>query len=221
MGRNLIAMTASAALGTALVAGGALADQALTISTPGENNINGNPPNPCVNTIVSGQLQGGPAGVRIELFQNPYPFTAGFTDTGLSAVTDAAGNYAIIVTPRVKTMYHVVASTSPETVSPDITEKARSCARIHVSDPTPKRGQLVRFYGTVVPAKDGKRLRLYEPESFGGRKIGQTTLRHNNKDSSKFSLKAHVRKGGEYSVSVPADAANEHGGGFITLHVHR
>jgi hypothetical protein len=79
----------------------------------------------------------------------------------------------------------------------------------------------VRFYGTVIPAKDGTRLRLYEPGPFGGRKIAETTLRHNNKASSKFSLKVHVRKSGEYSVSVPADAANEHGGGFITLHVHR
>jgi hypothetical protein len=198
---------------------GAAADPSLTIGVP-VHTSHGDPPDWCDYAIVTGQLQGGPVGVTVKLFANAYPFSAAFKDTGLSAATDAQGNYSIKVFPHVRTKYHVVASTTPATTSPDLTERARGCAVIHVSDATPKRGQIVRFYGTYTPAKDGTRMKLLGPGPFGGTLLTGVTLQHNNASSSKFSVKVPVTKSGTYHTEVRADAANELGGGEINLRVH-
>ena len=192
------------------------ADEALTIGVP-SSGPHRNPPDFCAYAVLSGHLASGEAGVKVELFARPYPFTGGFDDTGLSATTNPAGDYSINVTPRVLTDYHVVASTSPQVQSADFRERARTCATVHASDATPKRGQLVRFFGTVRPAKDGRRIALFGP----GGKLAATTLMHNNTESSKFGLTVRVGKSGRYGVEIRADAANDLGGGGINIRVHR
>ena len=209
----------AAVVGLAVVGAAASADQALTIGVP-DHSRHGNPPDFCEYALIQGQLQGGQAGVKVELFQKPYPFKGDFKSTGLSAVTNAAGGYSIKVTPRVLTDYHVVASTVPSVQSSDFRERARTCAVVHASDTTPKRGQMVRFFGTVSPAKNGRRIKLLAPNGRGGTPIAGVTLRPNNASSSKFSASARVTKSGYYGVELRADAANELGGGGVDIKVH-
>lgn len=71
---------------------------------------------------------------------------------------------------------------------------SRKLKHTDVSDATPKRRQVVRFYGTFTPAKDGMRMKLIAPGPLGGTPIAGVTLRHNHSSSSKrgsIDLRVH------------------------------
>jgi hypothetical protein len=151
---------------------------------------------------ISGTVKGIAAGTSIDLQQNPYPY-AGFKPAGKSAVVDPAGNYSIAgVLPAVHTQYKVVAKTSPPSESAAVFVRVRLKVAFSVSDLTPKRGSLVRFYGTVAPAHDGKPVLIQKKTATGYKTVGRTTLIDNGAATSKYSKKLRVRSSGTYRVVV-------------------
>lgn len=151
---------------------------------------------------LSGTSKNIPAGTVVEVHQNPYPY-AGFKATGKTGVVDPMGNYAIAgVVPQVHTQYRVVAKTSPPMESGTVFVRVSLKVSLSVSDLTPKRGALVRFFGTVAPAHDGKSVLIQKKTATGYKTVTRTTLLDNGAATSKFSKKLRVRATGTYRVVV-------------------
>lgn len=170
-------------------------------------------------TTISGKLTGpGSGGVQVTLEENPYPFTGGFKATNLTATTTATGDYSIAVTPSVNTRYRVTAKTSPPVTSPETLVNVRVKISLRLSDRTPAIGQSVRFSGTVLPAHNGKTVRIQRRTSTGGwRTVASTALVAttplNGVARSKYAKRIRVRRNGTYRARVtPADG--DHVTGF-------
>jgi hypothetical protein len=171
---------------------------------------------------ISGATKGITAGTTVELQQNPYPYT-GFKPTAKTAVVDPAGNYSITgVFPQLATQYEVIAKTSPPTTSGTVFETVRLRVGFKLSDSTPKRGQLVRFFGTVAPAHDGKPVLIQKKTATGYKTVARTTLVDNGTATSKYSKKLRIRSRGTYRViaeSLDQDHLNGTSGAR-TIRVH-
>jgi hypothetical protein len=169
-------------------------------------------PNPVTfgrSTVVSGTVAGpNNAGVTVDLEQTQAPFTAPFTKTGLSAVTDANGNYSITVAPTVNTRYQTVAKASPPVTSPTVQVNVRKRVSFRVNDSRIRKGQRVRFFGTVKPAHDGLVARIQRrTKTKKWKTVRKVKLRASKTaGQSRYSKRMRVYRTGVYRVRVPADA---------------
>jgi hypothetical protein len=155
-------------------------------------------------TVISGQLAGaGNAGVQVQLEQDPYPFDGSFKKTGQPVTTDAAGNYAFTVTPDVNTHYRAVAKASPPVTSAEVTVRVRSRVSFGVSDTRVKRGQRVRFKGTVTPAHDGRRVKIQRRTSTGFKTVAKALLRAASGGRSAYRTRLRIRNKATYRVLMP------------------
>jgi hypothetical protein len=68
-----------------------------------------------------------------------------------------------------------------------------------VSDPTPKKGQRVRFFGTVAPTRAGKPVLIQKKTSTGTYK---TVTRTTTSSKSTYSKRLKIRRRGTYRVVV-------------------
>jgi hypothetical protein len=171
---------------------------------------------------ISGTTKNIPAGTTIELQQKPYPYSA-FKPANKSAVVDPMGNYSIAgVVPQAHTQYQVQAKTSPPMTSAAVFVKVRIAVTFKVSDSTPKRGQMVRFFGTAAPAHDGKPVLIQKKTATGYRTVARTVLVDNGTANSKWSKKLRIRSKGTYHVVVQS-VDQDHDNGTSrsrTLRVH-
>ena len=171
---------------------------------------------------ISGTSKNIASGTSVELQQNPYPYS-GFHATGKTGVIDPAGNYSIAgVVPGVHTQYRVVAKTSPPTTSGTAFVRVRLRVSFKVSDSTPRRGQMVRFSGTVAPAHDGKPVLIQKRTSTGYRTVARTVLVDNGTATSKYSKRMRIRRSARYRIVVQSlDQDHDNGTSRSrTLRVH-
>jgi hypothetical protein len=160
-------------------------------------------------TVVSGQLTGpGQAGVKVDLQTNPYPFTAGFKNAGLTATTDATGKYAFTVKPGLFTRYQVVAKASPPVTSAVVEVRVRYLIAFKANDYSARRGQLIRFSGYAKPAHDGRTVSIQRRTAKGTyRTIATTRLRKSTiAGRSTYRRSLRVSRTGVYRVRISADA---------------
>ena len=170
---------------------------------------------------ISGTTKGMPAGTVVELQANPYPY-AGFKPTGKTTVVDPTGNYAIAVVPQMHTQYKVVAKTSPPTESTAVFVRVRLNVSFRVSDSTPKKGAMVRMYGTMSPEHDGKPILIQKKTTTGYKTVARTVLLDNGTASSKYSKRMRIRATGTYRI-VAESVDQDHDNGTSrsrTLRVH-
>lgn len=172
---------------------------------------------------ITGTTKNVPAGTVVELWENPHPYS-GFKNSGKTGVVDPSGNYSIGgVAPQKHTQYKVVAKTSPPTESAAAFVRVRLRVSFRVSDSTPKRGAMVRFYGTVAPEHDGKPVLIQKRTSTGAyRTVTRTTTVDNGTASSKYSKRLRIRRNGTYRVVVQS-VDQDHDNGTSrrrTLRVH-
>jgi hypothetical protein len=147
---------------------------------------------------LSGTTKNIPAGTTIEVQQNPYPY-AGFKPAGKTSVVDPSGNWSIAgIAPQMHTQYKVTAKTSPPTDSGSVFVRVRLRVSFRVSDSTPKKGQSVRFSGTVAPAHAGKPVLIQKKTSTGYRAVTRTTT----SSTSTYSKRLRIRARGTYRVVV-------------------
>ena len=163
-------------------------------------------------TAITGKVTGpNSAGVQVTLEENPYPFTAGFKATKTTATTTATGDYTLSAVPSVSTRYRVTAKTQPPATSPEVLVNVRPKVSLALSDRTPRKGQSVRFSGTVLPAHNGKVVRIQRRTSTGGwRTVASATLVAttpvNGVARSKYAKRIRIRRNGTYRVKfTPAD----------------
>jgi hypothetical protein len=162
---------------------------------------------------IAGQVPGNP-GVSVTLEQTPFPFTEPFKRVG-DGTTDAAANYSFQVAPGLNTRYHVTAKASPPATSADVTVLVRPKVTLRLSDRTPRRGQRVRFKGSVLPAHDGKVVRIQRRTRNGWKTLATPLLVSatavDGVARSKYRKRIRIRRSGAYRTVMPADGDHARG----------
>jgi hypothetical protein len=166
-------------------------------------------PNPVVYgglVTVAGTLAGtGNANQPVALQQNPYPYTAGFTQVGNTELTSSTGAYTFTIPSLdVSTQYRVINANKPTIVSPTVDETDTLAVNLHTKGIGTRAHPATRFYGTVAPGSEtdskfavqelfGKTWKL-----VGGGITANTT--HNG--VATFSVVVHFHHGGFFRVFV-------------------
>ena len=169
-------------------------------------------------TTLSGRVGGPKVGsVGLRLFQDTTrPYGDSYRFAGKTATTDPNGKYSFAVKPLVNTSYRVFASTTPPVTSPARLVLVRIKVGIRVSDRTPRRGSLVRFYGSVFPAHDGRTVFIQRRTPSGSfRTVVRTRLRDAGTTKSTYSRRLRIYRDGVYRVKVAGDG--DHVNGYSSL----
>jgi len=172
-------------------------------------------------TILSGRVSGAKAGVVVRLeADDTRPYGDAYKATGATATTANNGSYALNVKPLLNTRYRVVAQASPPVTSATTLVRVRMLVVLNLSDPTPVRGSLLRFSGTVFPAHDGRAVSI-QKRSPSGRfiTVSRTILRDAGDARSTYTRRMRVSRDGVYRVKVAGDA--DHINGFSRLRTVR
>lgn len=162
---------------------------------------------------ISGQVAGRPD-ERVELEQQPFPFTDPFRNLAQGR-TDAAANYSFpAIAPTLNTKYHVVAR-SPQTTSADITVLVRTRVGLRLSDRTPARGARVRFRGSVFPAHDGATVKIQRRTRTGWRTLRTPVLQSatpiDGAPRSRYRVGIRVRRSGAFRAVMPVHSDHARG----------
>jgi len=169
-------------------------------------------------TTLSGRLSGPKAGsVGLRLWQDTTrPYGDAYKPSSITATTDKNGRYSFAAKPLVNTSYRVVASTTPPVTSAARIVLVRIKVGIKLSDRTPMRGTLVRFYGSVFPAHDGRVASIQRRTRSGSfRTVVRTKLRDAGSSRSTYSRRVRIYRDGVYRVKVAGDG--DHINGFSRL----
>lgn len=156
-------------------------------------------------STISGQLTGtGNGGRQVQLQARPFPYTAAFANFGAPVVTDPNGGFAFALPAVPATaQYRAVAVDRPNVASPVLTLGVAVRVKTNVSTERPRRGSLVRFSGTIRPARPGALYAIQKQTSTGGWvTIGGSVTRTGGQTYSGFSKRVRVSRGGAYRVFV-------------------
>jgi hypothetical protein len=156
-------------------------------------------------STISGQLTGTDnAGRSIQLQARPFPYTAPFANFGSPVVTSPTGAFAFALPAVPATaQYRAVVVDRPNVVSPILLLGVAVRVKTNVSTERPRRGSLVRFSGTIRPARPGARYAIQKQTSTGGWvTITGSITRTGGQTYSGFSKRIRVTRGGNYRVFV-------------------
>jgi hypothetical protein len=151
---------------------------------------------------VQGTLSGtGNAGRAVVLQQNPFPYTAGFTDIGNAELTNTTGGFSFPVAGLTQaTQYRVVTTTNPPVISTTVTEEVAVQVSAHVG--RAHRRHYARIYGTVTPAVEGMQVGIMRVIDGRNVLVSGTILRHKSTTSSSFSRTIRVKRHALYRIFV-------------------
>ena len=166
---------------------------------------------------LSGRLTGSNHGNRpVGLQRNPWPFRA-FVDARKVTRTASNGSYSFTVNPARHTRYRTV-TPQPATIydtllkSPEVLILVRLRVGIRLSDATPFRGQRVRFFGSVGPKHNGRRVFVQRRRSDGRwRTVARTLTRNARGNQSRYSKRVRIFRSGVYRVRVRGHADHRTG----------
>lgn len=153
---------------------------------------------------VTGAISSKAAGETVTLEALTFPYTGRYAKAG-TATTGPDGTYSVAVVPTMSTKYKVTAKKTSD--SPEVTVPVRWSVGLRVGDRTPRRGQSVRFFGTVKPANVGAAVLVQRRTATGWRTVRQTTLAASTATSSVYTLKLKIRRTGRYRTEIPANGA--------------
>jgi hypothetical protein len=157
---------------------------------------------------LGGILTGtGSAGRSVQIFQNPFPYTAGFTPVGSPIVTNAQGGFALaIAPPAVTTQFRARLTGDAGTASPVLTVPvaARVSTGVQIGRRRSDGVRLVRFAGRVRPARVGALYAIQRRSSKGDRwiTVAGGITRTDQPDASRYAKRVRVRHSGTYRVFV-------------------
>jgi hypothetical protein len=149
-------------------------------------------------TVLSGQVTGPDnVNVRVDLLPG-----------NLQANTDASGNYSFTVKPQANTRYHVTAKAKPQVESAVVEVKVRPLISFGVDDSSARKGQRVKFSGSVSPAHDGLPVMIQRKVGAGAyRTIATVTLAKSAvAGRSTYARRLKVSRTATYRVRIAADA---------------
>jgi hypothetical protein len=155
---------------------------------------------------IAGTLAGtGNANQPVALQQNPYPYTAGFTQVGNTELTSASGSYSFTV-PALEqsTQYRVVNVNRPSVISTTVSETVAVAVRLHARARGSREHPAARFSGTVAPASEtDAKYAIQELIHHKWRLInGGITARAPHGGVVRFAKLIHFHHGGFFRVFV-------------------
>ena len=154
-------------------------------------------------TTVSGRRSGqGRGGAAVSLAEDPFPYGDGFL--ALAQTTTAPnGTYSFRPVPASNRNYRVTSGTLVALTG----VRVRARVTLGVSDTTPARGQLVRFFGSVGPRHDGRAVLIQRQAPTGGwSTLRRTLLLHApTGNRSMFSTRIRVSRSASYRARFLAD----------------
>ncbi|MFZ2112534.1 MAG: hypothetical protein WAU77_02245 [Solirubrobacteraceae bacterium] len=155
---------------------------------------------------VQGTLMGtGNAGRVVALQTDPFPYVAGFKTLGNFEVTSSTGSFSFpVVGLLTNTQLRVVTTGAPYVTSPVVTEGVAVQVTLHVRRVhRPRRGEFVRFSGTITPAELGAHVG-FQLLRRGAPSINQggTIVKSGTPTVSSFSTVVRIRHRGVYQALV-------------------
>jgi hypothetical protein len=155
-------------------------------------------------TILGGVLTGtGNAGRQVVLQSNPFPYTRGFVNTANVQLTGAQGQFAFpLLSVALNTQFRVLIPTKPEIQSPIVSVGVAPIVSTNVTDTHVRRGQRVRFTGTVRPGKGGERMAIQKLKPSGWVTVAGATTHRSSSTSARYSKRIRISRAGSYRVFV-------------------
>jgi len=151
--------------------------------------------------VLGGTLSGtGNAQRQIQLQSNPFPYTQGFAPASNVQLTDAQGNFAFpLLSVALNTQYRVLIPNRPEIASPIASVGVTPRVATYVSATRVRTGRVVRFFGTVRPAKTG----VFAVQNRRGTRWVTVAggVSHRTGDVARYAKRVRIRRGGSYRVS--------------------
>jgi hypothetical protein len=171
-----------------------------------------NPIRPGAGTALSGTLTGtGNAGRKGVLQSNPWPYTQGFQNASNEQLTNAQGGFSFaVLSVPFNTQYRVLLPDRPQIVSPIVTAGVKFYVKTRVSRHRVRRRGLVRFSGSVRPARQGAQIAFQKQSGSTWVTIGGTIV----KSGGKYAKRVRIRRSGTYRVwtgVVNAEYTSNHG----------
>jgi len=212
--KRLILMAAMAAMAALAIPLVATAAKKKPSKPPGTGNLtikaSANPVLFGSAVTFTGRLRGNDNSAKtIELQHDPFPYGAGY-DALKTTATDGNGDYTVSDTPDRNTNYRVVANTTPEARSDNLTVGVRMRISRKVSDRTPARGQVVTFSGKVKPAHDGRTVLIQRRRANGTwRTVAKPTLKAPTAYAigvSVYSRGLRINRDGVFRVRIKSHA---------------
>jgi hypothetical protein len=155
-------------------------------------------------TVLGGVLTGtGNANRQVVLQSNPFPYVQGFANTSNILLTGAGGEFSFpIVSVALNTQYRVLIPTKPEVVSPIVFASVTPRVSTSVTATRVRRGQRVRFSGTVRPGQGGERLAIQKLKGTRWVTVAGAITHRLSSTSARYTKRIRVRSGGSYRVFV-------------------
>jgi hypothetical protein len=160
-------------------------------------------------TNVSGAISTKAPGVALILEAQPHPFTGKWFTAG-TTTTAADGSYTFATKPLIATHYRVTTKDKPAITSAEVGVKVRWKVGLGVGDLTPRKGQSVRFSGSIKPGYAGGAVLIQRRSSLGWKTFKQLPLT-TSAIGSTYSVRVKIRKNGSYRSVVMGNGAYEDG----------
>lgn len=159
---------------------------------------------------LTGKVKGAKAGVLVTLERRAADATV-FSPSG-TATTDGNGDFSFAARPAESSVFRVVAATTPPATSADRAVAVAPRVGLRLSDRTPRKGQRVRFRGTVRPQHDGTRVAIQRRRADGTWTTVRTPLlRDAGSAYSRYSKRIRIRRSGTYRTVIAAHADHAEG----------
>lgn len=154
--------------------------------------------------VLVGTLTGtGSAGRQVLLQSNPFPYTQGFQPAANVQLTNAQGQFAFpLLAVPLTTQYRVIVPTKAEVVSPIVTLGVAVRVSTNTSRRRVRTGGIVRFFGTVRPARPGARFAIQRLRHGSWRTVTGGITHGTRGGVSRYAKRVRIRRGGQYRVFV-------------------
>jgi len=121
----------------------------------------------------------------------------------------ANGDFSFAQRPSASSVYRVTAGTA---TSPEVAVAVAPLVGLKVSDSTPRKGQRVRFHGTVRPKHNGTRVAIQRKRADGTWvTVRSPLLRDAGSSFSRYSKRIRIRRSGTYRTVIAAHADHAEG----------
>lgn len=154
--------------------------------------------------VLGGTLTGTRNANRPVLLQaNPFPYTQGFAPAANAQLTNAAGQFAFpLLSVPLNTQFRVVIPGRPEIASPIVGVGVAVRIGTYTSARRVRTGRMVRFFGTVRPARPGARFAIQVQRRGAWRTVAGGITRGSRRGVSRYAKRVRIRRGGRYRVFV-------------------
>jgi hypothetical protein len=154
---------------------------------------------------LGGVLAGtGNAGRQVQLLQNPFPYTTGFTPIGAPVTTTPDGTFALpLGALPVTTQFRarlVGSAVASEPLLVPVAVRVSTDAQVGRRQSDGIRE--VRFAGRIRPARDGAQFAIQRKRGDRWITVSGGITRHDEAGSSRYAKRVRVRHSGTYRVYV-------------------